>query len=103
MYTAQGIILIVGNVVPGVSNYTEIYRFKPQNEMFVFLRSVKTMGCTAAEGVVLGAESLIVLAQPKTPLQILKYEGSFDNYYHYDSLSLESSVASVSVFYIRGE
>lgn len=29
LYTAQGIVLIIGNVIPGVSNHTDIYRFSP--------------------------------------------------------------------------
>lgn len=29
LYTAQGIVLIIGNVVPGISNHTDIYRFNP--------------------------------------------------------------------------
>lgn len=29
LHTAQGIDLIIGNIVPGISNYTDIYRFHP--------------------------------------------------------------------------
>lgn len=40
LYTAQGIVLIIGNVVPGVSNYTDIYRFDPVGEKVGFCADV---------------------------------------------------------------
>lgn len=35
LYTVQGIVLIIGNVIPGVSNYTDIYRFNTSNQKVV--------------------------------------------------------------------
>lgn len=63
---------------------------------------MKTIGCTAAAGVVLETDSLIILAQPDTPVHILKYDSTFDNYYYYQSFPMDYPVFSVSVFYTGG-
>lgn len=68
----------------------------------MFLREVKTIGCTSAAGVVLETESLIILAQPETPVHILKYDSHFDNYYYYQSFYMDHPVISLSVFYTGG-
>lgn len=37
LYTAQGIVLIIGNIVPGISNYTDIYRFNPTKNKVILV------------------------------------------------------------------
>lgn len=37
LYTAQGVVLIIGNVVPGLSNHTDIYRFNAQKLKVTFM------------------------------------------------------------------
>lgn len=56
-----------------------------------------------ATGVVLGTDSLIVLAHRYKPLQILKYNPNGDNYYSYQSFALEAPVVGISVFYTGGK
>lgn len=55
-----------------------------------------------ATGVVLGSDSLIVLAHRHAPPQVLKYNVNGDNYYFYQSFELEAPVVGISVFYTGG-
>ncbi|XP_017785532.1 PREDICTED: uncharacterized protein LOC108568764 [Nicrophorus vespilloides] len=105
-YTAQGINLIIGN-----KEYTDynngdlstgIYRFNPDKKLFYLLRTIPIPGCTSAASVVLGYDSLIILAHRKTPLQVWKYYSAFENYYLYQSIVFEHPVSSVSTFYTGG-
>lgn len=56
-----------------------------------------------AAGVVLGRDSLIILAQQSAPIQVLKYDDLYENYYFYQTFVLESPVSAISVFYTGGK
>lgn len=51
----------------------------------------------------LETDSLIILANERSSLQILKYHPEFDNYYFYQSLQLDYPISSMSVFYADGK
>lgn len=69
---------------------------------FVLLRTIPSEGCISVSGVVIGSDSQIVIAHRDAPLQILKYNQDYDNYYFYQNLYLDSSTKTVSVFYLGG-
>ncbi|CAH0562664.1 unnamed protein product [Brassicogethes aeneus] len=96
-HTAQGIILIMGNF-----EETEIYRFDMENQQFVLLRTIPSYGCSAATGVVLSRDSLIVLAHDTAPIVVLKYNPVYDNYHYYQSFHMDGPVSGISVFYTGG-
>lgn len=50
----------------------------------------------------LGADSLIILAQKNSPLQVLKYNPFYQTYYFHETILHELPVTSVSVFYTGG-
>ncbi|CAG9759594.1 unnamed protein product [Ceutorhynchus assimilis] len=97
LHTAQGVTLVVGNLAK--DPHTEIHRFDLNTEKFHVLRTV-SYGCTQIAGVVLGSDSLIILANKETPLQVLKYNQVFNNYYFYQMFALDEPVLGISVFYI---
>ncbi|XP_044256902.1 uncharacterized protein LOC123006464 [Tribolium madens] len=102
--TAQGVVLVMGVDVSGRYNSTntKIFRFDHHKEQFELLRELPTFDCLFAEGVVLEMDSLIVLANQRSALHILKYHPNFDNYYFYQSFQLDYPVSSLSVFYAEG-
>lgn len=62
-----------------------------------------TFGCLFAQGVVLERDSLIILANERSVLHILKYHAEFDNYYFYQSFQLDYPVSSLTVYYAEGK
>ncbi|KAG5899454.1 hypothetical protein JTB14_015307 [Gonioctena quinquepunctata] len=106
VYTAQGVVLIIGSIKDtqqyDEEDETQILRFNPLNEKFELLRRIPSFGCSDATGVVLGADSLIILAHKLVPIQVLKYYADFDNYYLYESLVVNEPVIGITTFYIGG-
>ncbi|KAJ8938300.1 hypothetical protein NQ318_020359 [Aromia moschata] len=106
-HTAQGVTLVIGNTGSTLSHFDEktsttIYRFNEEEQQFKELRTIPSYGSLMATGVVLDADSLIVLAHKNAPLQILKYNHHFENYYLYQSFELDSHIEGISVFYTGG-
>uniref|UniRef100_A0AAR5PVR9 VWFD domain-containing protein n=1 Tax=Dendroctonus ponderosae TaxID=77166 RepID=A0AAR5PVR9_DENPD len=97
LHTAQGVIMIIGNVAD--QSYTKIYKFNDDLQKFELLRSL-SFGCTKAVGVVLRTDSLIILANEDASLQVLRYHPNFNNYYFYQALQVAEPVLGISVFYI---
>ncbi|XP_063929204.1 uncharacterized protein LOC135141748 [Zophobas morio] len=103
--TAQGVVLIMGSEISDLSDNftnTHIFRFNHQKQLFELLRDIPTFGSIYAEGVVLERDSLIILANKRATLLILKYQPDFDNYYLYQTFKLDYSISSLSVFYAEG-
>ncbi|KAF7274468.1 hypothetical protein GWI33_012887 [Rhynchophorus ferrugineus] len=99
LHTAQGIILIIGNIV--TEKTTEIYRFNEELQKFILIRKIPYPS-TKVVGVVLGTDSLIILANENNPLQVLKYDDNTDNYNYYQTFSFDEQVTGMSVFYVGG-
>uniref|UniRef100_A0A6P7FVF0 Uncharacterized protein LOC114333090 n=1 Tax=Diabrotica virgifera virgifera TaxID=50390 RepID=A0A6P7FVF0_DIAVI len=106
MQTAQGVVLVLGNQTPNdvhhENEFTNIYRFNPNTEQFIFMRTIPSFGCSTATGIVLGTDSLLALAHSEAPVQVLKYYPEFDNYYFYQSFPLEDHAIGISTFYTKG-
>ncbi|EFA11168.2 hypothetical protein TcasGA2_TC004775 [Tribolium castaneum] len=98
--TAQGVVLVLGVDVNNTN--TQIFRFNHHKEQFELLRELPTFDCVFAQGVVLEMDSLIVLANQRADLHILKYQPEFDSYYFYQSFELDYPVSSLSVYYAGG-
>ncbi|XP_030756290.1 uncharacterized protein LOC115882382 [Sitophilus oryzae] len=99
LYTAQGVILVVGNIVG--MGYTEIFKFNVETQKFEMLRRTNYV-CKKAVGVVLQADSLLILSNEDAPLQILKYNAYYNNYYYYQGFFRDGKVTGMSVFYVGG-
>ncbi|KAF5303213.1 hypothetical protein FQR65_LT08293 [Abscondita terminalis] len=102
-HTAQGISIIIGSLSTEskLNDYSgvSVYRFQENIEQFVLLRKMPGNGCTSAVSVVLGSDSLIVVACKESPLQVFKYHPKFDNYYFSQNIFTDNAVIGLSVFY----